>query len=283
MKKWIAYSGYIVFVTLVFLYYLFPTKTVTTYVNYKLSDSLPDFHLTVDQMRPSFPPGLKFKSPVIYRRDKEFIKLDQVNIRPRYLTLFSQTKSFVINGSLNTGHISGTAEVILDTSLINVDLLVDQIEINGIPAVNEMTPHSISGDVSGKLVLANQPPYGSGKADLILSNCTVDFKPAFFGMSQLKMDTITTKAELADRLLKIEALEVKGRELNGKASGTVTLRNPILKSAANISGQVTPTPALMKSLADILPIAAFAGDSSSSDGIPFKISGTIESPNFSLQ
>jgi type II secretion system protein N len=283
MKKWIAFTGYIIFVTLVFLYYLFPTEAMTAYVNYRLADFLPEFHLTVGQMRPSFPPGLKLNSAQLYRKNSELIKADQFTIRPQYLTLFSRTKSFVLNGSLNDGSISGTAEVARGKSLLNIDLSVAQVEISSIPVVKEMMPHSLSGVINGNLVFNNQPPNGIGKADFILSNCMVDFKPAFFGMNQLKMDSITAKGELADRVLKIETVEVKGRELNGKATGTMTLRNPIMQSAINISGQVTPTPVLMKNLSDILPIDGFAQDKEASAGIPFKISGTIESPNFSLK
>jgi type II secretion system protein N len=95
------------------------------------------------------------------------------------------------------------------------------------------------------------------------------------------MDTVAAKANLSDGMIKIETFEVKGRELNGKATGTVTLRNPMVQSPLNISGQVTPTPALMKSLGDILPITGLAEGNTNSSEIPFKISGTIENPNFS--
>ena len=281
MKKWFAITGYIVLVTLIFLYYLFPTEAVTAYVNYRLSDSLPGVHLIVAQMRPGFPPGLTLTSLVVERNDKEWIKADRASIRPRYTTLFSQTKAFVLNGSLDTGRVAGTATITPNTSLLNFDLSVDQIEIGNIPALKEMMPHSLTGIVKGKLVFNNQPPFGKGNADLTLSNCTVDFKPAFFGMNQLKMDTVAAKADLSDGMIKIEAFEVKGRELNGKATGTVTLRNPMVQSPLNISGQVTPTPALMKSLGDILPLTGLVEDNTNSDEIPFKISGTIESPNFS--
>jgi type II secretion system protein N len=283
MKKWFTLTGYIVLVTFIFLYYLFPTKAVTAYVNYRLSDSLPGVHLTVAQMRPSFPPGLILTSLVVERNDKEWIKADQASIRPRYMTLFSQTKAFVLNGALDTGRVAGTATITTGTSLLNIDLSVDQFEIGNIPALKEMMPHSLTGIVKGKLAFENQPPFGKGNTDLTLSNCSVDFKPAFFGMNQLKMDTVAAKADLGDGMIKIEAFEVKGRELNGKATGTVTLKNPIAQSPLNISGQVTPTPTLMKSLGDILSITGLAEGNTNSTEIPFKISGTIESPKVSLR
>ena len=79
MKKWIALTGYIIVVTFIFLYYLFPTEAVTAYINYRLSDFFAgSFILTVAQMRPSFPPGLKLHLSCCDRKDKEFIRADQV-------------------------------------------------------------------------------------------------------------------------------------------------------------------------------------------------------------
>lgn len=282
MKKWVVVAGYIFLVTLVSLYYQFPTEALTSYINYRLSESLPQFHLTIKQIRPSFPPGMKLSSPMLYRLGKEFIGMDQLTIRPKYLTIFSRTKSFVLSCLLTGGRIDATAQMTLDKPLLNIDLSIDHVEINGIPAIKAMMPHSVSGALNGQITYNNQPPFGNGKAEMGLANCTIDFKPAFFGMNQLKMESITAKAELSDQQLKIETIEVKGRELNGKATGAVTLRQPLDQSSMNISGQVTPTPALMKSLADILPISAIAENSASS-GIPFKISGSIASPGFSLR
>jgi type II secretion system protein N len=282
MKKWVVVAGYIFLVTLIFLYYLFPTEALTSYINYRLSESLPQFHLTIKQIRPGFPPGMKLSSLMLYRQGKEFIGMDQLTVRPKYLTIFSRTKSLVLSCLLNGGRIDATTQITRDKSFLNIDLSIDHVEINGIPAIKAMMPHNVSGALNGKLTYNNQPPFGNGKAEIALANCTIDFKPAFFGMNQLKMESVTAKAELSDQQLKIESIEVKGRELNGKATGAVTLKQPLDQSSMNISGQVTPTPALMKSLADILPISSIAENSASS-GIPFKISGSLASPGFSLR
>jgi len=96
MKKWVVVTGYIVFVILISLYYLFPTEAVTSYINYKLAGFLPQFNLTIQQVRPSFPPGLKMSSVLVYRQGKEFVGVDQLTIRPQYLTVFSKTKFFLL-------------------------------------------------------------------------------------------------------------------------------------------------------------------------------------------
>ncbi|MCU0599617.1 MAG: type II secretion system protein GspN [Desulfobacterales bacterium] len=283
MKKWVAFTGYIIFATLIFLYYLFPTDALIGYLNYKLSDSIPGFHFTADRIRPSFPPGLKLEAPVLMRKEKELIKIDHLYVRPRYLTIFSQTKAFLFDAVLKTGSIAGTVEATLDKPALSIDLLFEQLELGAISALQEITPHGISGVLNGKLNYTHHPPYGSGRVEFVISSGVVDFKPVFFGVEQLKLDTINMNAELADQTLTIESFEVKGRELNGKATGTANLRNPLILSALNISGLVTPTPLLMKSLEEIFPISAMIENNESTGGIPFNISGTIENPGFSLR
>jgi type II secretion system protein N len=283
MKKGMVLTGYILAVTFFFLYLLFPTEAVTAYMNYKLSQYLPGVRLAVNQIRPVFPPGLKLSAPLVYRNDKEFFTADQVTVRPRYLTLFSQTKGFMLNASIHDGRLSGSAEINRDQSSFHINLSAVQLEISNIPAIKELTSYDITGVLNGKLDFNYQPPNGAGVTDMVLSDCAVEFKPALFGMNQLKMDTVSVKANLADQLLNIETIDVKGRELNGKASGSMNINNPIIQSEVNVSGQVTPTPVLMKNLSEILPISSLAQNNAFSAGIPFLISGTIESPNFSLR
>jgi type II secretion system protein N len=283
MKKWIAVTGYIIIITFIFLYYLFPTEAVTAYINYRLTGTMPGLHLEIDQIRPAFPPGVNLRSTRLYRQEKELFGLDRLVIRPKYLTMLSSTKSFSIFSNSYGGEIDGTANLLLKESNLNVDLNLNNIAIDGIPAVSEIIPHTLSGTAVGKLIFSNQPPFGNGQADIVISDCVADFKPALFGMDQLKMDTVTANAVLNDRILKIDNFEIKGREINGRASGTVTLRNPFIQSSINLSGQVTPTPTLMKNLSNLLPIDAITGKNIAGDGIPFRISGTFDNPSFSMR
>ncbi len=283
MNKKIALAGYILIMTGVFLYYLFPSEAVTVYLNSKLSQELPEYHFTATQIRPAFPPGVAVYTPQLHRKDKPFIRLDQLVIRPKYLTLFSKNKALSVAGSIDSKQVTGLVTLHPDTGLIQVEATWDQIDINAVPALKALTPHSVSGRISGKAVFTNQSPFGSGNADFSITQGKVEFKPAVFGMNQLELDTITAKASLKASTITIDALEVKGRTLNGKATGTIQLTHPLSQSRLNISGQAMPTPGLMKTWGDMVALAGLAESGGDSSGIPFQITGTFEAPNFSFR
>lgn len=285
MKKWVAYTIYIIFVSIFFLYFLFPDKVLTSYVNEKLLNSIPGYKVSVNQIRPSFPFSLCLKSVGLFQEDKEIITADKLNIRPRFLTLFSQTKAFVVNGIIFGGKLKGSADLTVNEPqpFVNINLLLNNIEIGKIPSLKRIIPHSITGVANGNIIFSTKQPYGNGKADITISPCQVDLKPALFGVDQLKMDTVATSIEMENRQVKINSFEVKGRDVAGKATGSVMLRTPIANSAISISGQITPTPALIKKLGNILPAGIFGEKNASNNGIPFRISGTFENPGFSLK
>jgi hypothetical protein len=88
---------------------------------------------------------------------------------------------------------------------------------------------------------------------------------------------------MENRQVKISSFEAKGRDVAGKAAGTVMLRTPMAASGINITGQVTPTPALIKKLGNVIPAGILGEQTGSGNGIPFRISGTFENPGFSMR
>jgi type II secretion system protein N len=285
MKKWVAYAGYIVIVTIFFLYYLFPTAALTSYVNEKLSDSLQGFRLSITRIRPNFPFGLSLESPLLFQKDKEIIGAERLNIRPRFLTLLSPTKAFIFNGTSYGGKFKGSTDLTMNESppVLNINLQLNNIEIGKISTLRQFIPYSINGVATGNIIFSTKQPYGNGKADITVSSCQIDFKPALFGVDQLKMDTVATSIEMADRQVKINQFDIKGGDLSGKVAGTVILKNPIAASTISITGQISPTSALLKNLGNILPGTSIGEKNIANKGIPFRISGTFENPGFSLK
>jgi len=283
MKKWFLISGYLIVVTLFFLYYLFPSQAIISYVNSRFSEAMPGFHITIAQIKPGFPPCLKLSAPVLYRQDKELIGAELIKIKPRYTKLFSPLKSFAFSGSLYNGYIDGSADIEASQSTVTVSLLLDNIAVGKIPLLTQVIPHTLNGNASGRIEYNNKPPFGAGKAEIAMSGCQIEFKPSLFGMEQLKLDIVDAGIEMDNNQVKITKFEAKGSDLSGKVSGSVSLRNPFEQSNMNISGRVTPKPTLLKDLAGILPLESIGQKNIGSEGIPFQISGTFENPSFSMK
>ena len=286
MKKWIAYIGYITTVTMIFLYYLFPSHAVKTYINYHVSRAWPQLQLTASEAVPAFPPGLKLIRPVLYRDQQAIADAQYVKLMPGWLTLFSAEKIFHIRGDVYEGAVSGTVAISkLDTSpAIDLDLVFGGIKAGSIPIISALLSHDIDGIAAGRFFFNNvENPAGQGSLELTITDGSVALNPPFLGIAQLSFNSVEAQAELVDRRIRISSLTVKGQEVNLNATGTIVLREPFETSALNISGQILPHPSFIRNLAGMVPAGMISEKSISGGGIPFRISGTVSNPGFSLK
>ncbi len=81
--------------------------------------------------------------------------------------------------------------------------------------------------------------------------------------------------------LQIKETIIKGNQAGGDISGTITLKNPSGKSILNLSGTIKPQPSLIAKLGGMASL--FLKQKQGNTGFPFKITGTLEKPNFSLK
>jgi hypothetical protein len=71
---------------------------------------------------------------------------------------------------------------------------------------------------------------------------------------------------------------MKGNDMDAEVSGTIMLDAAQGKNALNLSGRVTPHPAFMAKVAGSLPPTLLQRRT----GIPFKVSGALNSPGLSF-
>lgn len=286
MKKWIAYIGYISVVTMVFLYYLFPSDTMNAYLNHHVSRLWPQFQLVSSEVGPTLPPGLKLTLPVLYRGQQAIAGAQHVKLIPGLLSLFSAGKKVHIRGDAYEGAMSGTVVISgLDASpVLDLDLVFGGIKVGSIPIISSLVTHEVDGIAGGRFLFDNaENPAGQGSLDLTITDGSVALNPPLLGITQLNFNSIEGEAELSDRRIRISRFFVKGQEINLNATGTIVLREPFDTSALNISGQILPHPSFIRNLAGVVPAGMISEKSISGGGIPFRISGTVANPAFSLK
>ncbi|MBC2715529.1 MAG: type II secretion system protein GspN [Desulfobacteraceae bacterium] len=286
MKKRIAYTGYIIIVTVFFLYYLFPCVAVTSYINYQINSMSPGVKLSIKELKPSFPPGMKFFTLDLMHRNKNIIGADFLKISPSYFSLFSKDKTFFINGDIYEGCLNSTIQVadISANPAFDLDASFGGVQISQIPAINEFEAYQISGVATGDIVYSNREiKGGKGNAGITVTDSTIQFTPALFGIDQLAFKAINADFEVINQRMTLKKLDVDSREVSAHASGSIILRNPINKSTINIRGELKPHPTFIKQLDNIFPVELISRQKSKTGGIPFRITGSLERPNFSLR
>jgi type II secretion system protein N len=286
MQKKLLYTGYILIITVFFLYYLFPEDAVTSYVNHKLNSLSPDIGISIRKMTPDLPLGVKLVSPDMTFRSQLVAGADVMAIRPSYASIFSANKTFLVHGDLYTGslesvvHVSGLAQ----NPKFDTETVFTGIQISGIPAVQQFQSYRISGIASGKIVFSNremQP--GKGRAEILVTDSGVEFTPALFGLDALTFQTIRAEAEIAGQRIMLKNINIDGRDILATATGSVILRQPVTASTINITGEIKPHPAFIKKLGNLFPTEMFSRNQTKTGGLPFRITGSLERPNFALR
>ena len=183
----LLYSVYIIAITGFFLYYLFPSDPLKTYLAYRLSQGNPDITVTIDRVNPVIPPGINLHDVGIVHHNKALIDLDSLKIMPGILSLFSDKSTVNFKGRVNAGTFSGRAELD-DTSggqEIKADGRISGIQVQGIPALQRLPADKISGVLNGNFTYANAGPNRSLEGKLTLSQCRIELNEAVFNLKSL--------------------------------------------------------------------------------------------------
>lgn len=286
MKKRFVYSGYIFIVTVFFLYYLFPGDAVTAYINYQINNMSSEVQLSIKELKPAFPPGMKLIAPDLMRMNQPIAGAEFLDIRPSYLSLFKNDKMFFINGDIYDGMLDSSISIanISANPEYDFDLTFDGIQISKIPIVKEYEAYQITGLAEGNLVYSNKEvKAGKGNAGIIITKSAVKFTPALFGLEQLEFKTINADFEILNQRVTLKKLEIDSRDVSANATGSIILRNPIDKSTINIRGDIKLHPSFLKQLGSVFPVELIPKQKSKTGGIPFRITGSIERPNFAFR
>jgi type II secretion system protein N len=286
MQKKLLYTGYIVIVTIFFLYYLFPKDAVTSFINHKINSISPDIGISIREMKPDFPPGVKLIAPDVTFRSQLIGGADRVEIRPSYGSLFSDNKTFYIHGDLYAGNLESVVSIagFGANPVFDTETVFSGIRISDIPAIQQFESYRFSGSANGKVVFSNKEMKpGKGTAEIIVTESSVAFTPALFGLESMIFQTIKAEAEIAGQRIIVKNVNIDGRDIAATGTGSIVLRKPVTASTVNITGEIKPHPAFIKKLGNLFLAQMFSRNQTKTGGLPFRITGSLERPNFALR
>lgn len=285
MKKWIAYITYVIIIFAAFLYVLFPSAEIKTFIIQQAEQISPGASVAIGKIVPSFPPGLKFSNLDVSVGNKAVFNASEINITPRYLSLLSAEKSFRLNGIVYNGQLSGDANVKnASSSEYSADIIFDGMQVNEIEALKDLMPHQFSGAAEGRIQYSSEDGvWGNGDAEVTITGCRIEFKPPLFGFKDMALGRVNAVVQLQNRQISIKEILVNGKQVKGNASGTIGLKRPLPRSTVRLNGKIKPHPSLIKELSGIVPSQLLSRRNYVDEGVPFNISGTLDQPNFSLK
>lgn len=277
---WVFYIGC---AALFFFYMLFPSETVKEYLADQVRQVHPGLAVEIGRVKPGFPPGLKLYDISVYHLGQTLAEMENIKISPDILSLFLSTThlSFrgkgyggILEGQMDIGKNSANKEITIDADLSGIQ--VEQLE-----ALNTVTKHKISGNLDGTLTFKTNAPDQGLSGELVLTDGEIEFSPPLLNQNMLSFNTIEAELVFNNRSLNINHCQIEGNHLGAQFTGSIKFSGRSARKILDLSGRVNPHAKLLAKLGKNLP-QMFTGHNSDGQGFPFKITGTMDSPEYSF-
>jgi type II secretion system protein N len=282
----ILYIAYIGSAAIFFLYYLFPSDIVRGYIVSQIGKQIPALQIGIREIRPSLPPGLSIIGLDLVFDGETLIVADRLKLSPTIGSLFGDVVSLNFGASASGGGLNGR----IDFSRANpgermsLEATLAGIQLQNFSFFRDLEGHKLTGLLGGNVKFENQG--GSkqkGNADVRVSEFMIQLSAPIFGIDYLTFKAIEADAILADQVLQITQCTLKGPEMDGKLSGTISLKNPIEESLLNLTGTVKPHHQFLAAVKKTMPVISMLSQKRAGDAVmSFKIDGLLKKPAFSL-
>jgi len=270
-------AAYLVLATAAFLVLCFPSEALRAYAARRLSAALPGLEVAVGGVRPSLPAGVALKGVRIAHGGRPLAVVDELTVHPELLTLLQSTSVYRLEGSLGGGALSGRAEVDSAgaTPKTRMTAQVGGVQLQQLPALRDVYGSRLSGRMDGNLALTDA---GALTGKLSASELQVELPVPVLAQTRFAFRSAEADIALQNRSLLVRNGRLRGTELDAEISGTISLDPLQAARGVNLVGRVTPHPAFMAKAEGSLP----AGLLRRRAAIPFRVSGPLDAPGFSL-
>jgi len=243
-KKWTFYIVYSILVTVVFLYWRFPSETVKNYIVSTLMSNYPDIILSIGNANPGFPPAIKFENLVIRFKNRPASALEAgvVRARPCLKSFFSNRLSFIINANAYGGNIDGSvsfANRFPAEEPIQVKVELDDINMVECSFIRTVLGRQIEGNLEGTIAYNGryrETVNGTGMAKFVLLNGSIQLLKSMFGFDKLIFDSIKADMILKNQTLKINEFNLVGKQIQGFLKGNIYISSDIAQSRLALKG-----------------------------------------------
>ena len=289
IKKKLLYISFILAAFVFFLYILFPSDTVKKYIEHKIGGINPDLSISIDNINPVFPPGVRLNAVSFYYICSLLLDAETIKIVPEIFSVFSSKTAFSFKGVAYDGIIKGKAGFNGNAGHIEIYADLSGIQIKDIPAIKKLAgiekeKYKISGILDGKVTYSNNKGFGRVMgAKLGISECRIKLKePVFnhenFAFSKIEADLATVKERL-----QIKSCTIEGDKVNASLSGSIVTKKNVGSSVLNLKGKIKLKPLFFGNMKKNLLASIFPEKMSGKGSFSFKIGGTFNNPEFTLK
>jgi len=289
-RTWLAYTLYAILLTLGLLYILFPSQDVKNYLEARAEDSSIPVHISIGDISPSLAFGLNLRATELSHQadpDKILLRADRLFVRPGLWSYLQGAMRFCFDGRLNDGSLEGCVQfnendsnTPFSTSMTLKDIRMERFE-NLTTLIGRHVEGSLGGSFAydGKIESLME---GAGEADFRLSNGRIELQQPVLSFDAIDFNEVWIKLTLKKRRIDLTHVELKGPNIYGTLTGTISIRREFMDSGLNLKGTVDPSEGFFDASEGASVTVRLLGQSLGDGPLSFRVRGTLKNPRFDL-
>lgn len=282
--KILLYGLYTLAAVVFFLYLLFPSRTISDLIVERIARIRPDVQVRIEQAHPAFPPGLKLEPLSVGYADMPVVRMPYVTITPALLSMLGREKQIAFDGPLGHGALKGHAELVLagQKPQTKVTLNLTDVPLDVFELLRRRWPaYQVSGDMTAYIDYdSRRGSGGTANVKMDVTPARVVFAPPIFGLPQMEFTRLESEMTITPRMLQIKRCEISGTQIDGRITGSIVFRQPLEKSRLTLSCTLKPQPAFLAEHKNDMIGGLLGTAAAQQRGLIFRISGTLENPNY---
>ena len=285
-QGWSRYLLFGLILTAALLYYRFPSDAVRDFVQAKGRTASPRLDIAVERIAPSILMGLNFMQAKVALEESPssvLLSADRLLVKPKLLSLLSGKQKFSFHCEAYQGDVKGSIhfEKEPNPGFIETDVALSNIQIGDYSYLSHVLGRPLEGKLAGTVTYSGQyKPMldGSGEANLKLSDGKLELLQPFLTLKEIDFSEMEIDMVIENQKIDMTRLALKGKQLQGTLSGSITLKKQFADSSLDLKGTIEPFAALFKSGGGIQDTVAVLKQRLNKGTLSFLIRGTIKAP-----
>jgi len=285
-KKWFGYIFFCIIVAGSLLYYRFPSDALRDYLTITAHNLHNSTILSIGQIKPSLPFGLKFGQTELILKDKPSIKLfrtDSLFVKPEPWAFFKGKSKYCFECLTYGGDVRGCVNFKKNgmETPFDTEIELKNMQIAKHEHIKDLIGIQMDGILSATIFYKGQHKNlmdGTGGANLKLLDGKVELLVPILSLESIEFDEITSDMVLEKQTIHLKRLELIGPLLRSTLSGTIRLKKEFLKSPLNLKGTIEPFTSFFKSVGSVSNAVSFFKQRLKKGALHFIIHGTLTEP-----
>jgi type II secretion system protein N len=227
-----ALAGYIlagIAMLLVFLYLRFPGEALTDYVKAQAAARVPGILLAIDQIQPSFPPGMSFENVTVGFRDspEAAFQMETVDVRPAGLALMRGRLALLLAAVGYGGEMKGRIDYTQPFSLqgpLTAEASLRDVRVEKCAWLRESLARQVTGTLKAQASFsgtAGALKNGTASVDFTVTNGSYPLLENLLGFEKLDFSRVDGKLSFRNGALRITQLTLTGEKIRCSLKGNI--------------------------------------------------------------